>query len=174
MTAAMIPTETLSAESRAMQRFPEGGDPRVYGDAAVVPERGRHVQARRIHSVKGQDIKPYDDPHWVGSIGMIGSTPDYKAIMSADLLSMWAGIAPTRTFYPAGRSAVRRGSTSRHRSHPCWPYRSRREQARRRGSDRPRSRALDRLTSRRGRGSDELQPRLVNRDGSRESRRHGR
>src|SRR6202020_3393370 len=27
MTAAMIPTETLSGESRAIQKFPEGGSP---------------------------------------------------------------------------------------------------------------------------------------------------
>ena len=31
---------------------------------------------------------PYDDPHWMGGIGMIGTKPVYNAIMHCDLLLM--------------------------------------------------------------------------------------
>jgi hypothetical protein len=44
MTEAMIPTETLSAESRAMRKFPEAGS-RLREDAIFLPERRAHVQA---------------------------------------------------------------------------------------------------------------------------------
>ena len=34
--------------------------------------------AAAIHSVKGKDLLPYDDPHWMGGIGMIGTKPCMK------------------------------------------------------------------------------------------------
>ena len=48
MTAAMIPTETVSAESRAMTNFPEAPRSCLPKGAPVVPERRRHVQAKRL------------------------------------------------------------------------------------------------------------------------------
>src|SRR5580692_9485233 len=46
------------------------------------------LRAPLIHSVKGKDIMPYDDPHWMGGIGMIGTKPVYHAVMDCDLLVM--------------------------------------------------------------------------------------
>src|SRR6202050_2872025 len=43
------------------------------------------LKAPLIHSVKGQDILPYDDPRWIGGIGMIGTQAVYKAGMSCGL-----------------------------------------------------------------------------------------
>src|ERR1700722_12104417 len=48
MTAAMIPAETVSAESRAMTKFPEAPRSCLPKGAPVVPERRRHVQAKRL------------------------------------------------------------------------------------------------------------------------------
>jgi pyruvate dehydrogenase (quinone) len=31
---------------------------------------------------------PYDDPHWMGGIGMIGTRAAYDAVMNCDLLLM--------------------------------------------------------------------------------------
>jgi pyruvate dehydrogenase (quinone) len=45
------------------------------------------LKAPLIHSVKGKDIMPYDDPRWMGGIGMIGTKPVYNAIMDCDLLA---------------------------------------------------------------------------------------
>ena len=39
------------------------------------------LKAPLIHSVKGKDIMPYDDPHWMGGIGMIGTKAVYNAVM---------------------------------------------------------------------------------------------
>src|SRR5246127_2917490 len=58
------------------------------------------LKAPLIHSVKGQDILPYDDPHWMGGIGFIGSKPVYNAVMSADLLLMVGPAYPFSIFLP--------------------------------------------------------------------------
>jgi thiamine pyrophosphate-dependent acetolactate synthase large subunit-like protein len=41
-----------------------------------------------IHSVKGKDIMPYDDPHWMGGIDMIDTKAVHNAVMDCDLLLM--------------------------------------------------------------------------------------
>ena len=41
-----------------------------------------------IHSVKGQDIMAYDDPRWIGGIGMIGTKASYNAAVRCDLFLM--------------------------------------------------------------------------------------
>jgi pyruvate dehydrogenase (quinone) len=58
-----------------------------------------------IHSVKGKDIMPYDEPRWMGGIGMIGTKADYKAIMDCDLLLMLGTDYPYSEFLPR-KSAV--------------------------------------------------------------------
>jgi pyruvate dehydrogenase (quinone) len=42
----------------------------------------------------------YDDPHWLGGIGMIGTKPSYNAVMSADLLLMVGTDYPFSNFLP--------------------------------------------------------------------------
>jgi pyruvate dehydrogenase (quinone) len=58
------------------------------------------LKAPLIHSVKGKDIMPYDDPRWMGGIGMIGTKADYKAIMDCDLLLMLGTDYPYSEFLP--------------------------------------------------------------------------
>ncbi len=59
-----------------------------HGAAEELQALSDRLKAPLIHSVKGQDIMPYDDPHWMGGIGFIGSKPVYNAVMRADLLLM--------------------------------------------------------------------------------------
>jgi pyruvate dehydrogenase (quinone) len=58
------------------------------------------LQAPLIHSIKGKDIMPYDDPRWVGGIGMIGSKAAYNAIMHCSLLLMLGTDYPYSEFLP--------------------------------------------------------------------------
>ena len=58
------------------------------------------LNAPLIHSVKGKDIMPYDDPRWVGGIGMIGTKPSYHAVMRCDLLIMLGTDYPYAEFLP--------------------------------------------------------------------------
>jgi pyruvate dehydrogenase (quinone) len=64
------------------------------------------LKAPLIHSVKGKDIMAYDDPHWMGGIGMIGTKPDYNAIMHCDLLLMLGTDYPYAEFLPSKGSVV--------------------------------------------------------------------
>jgi pyruvate dehydrogenase (quinone) len=71
-----------------------------HGAAAELQALSDRLKAPLIHSVKGQDIMPYDDPHWMGGIGMIGSKPVYNAVMRADLLLMVGTDYPYSNFLP--------------------------------------------------------------------------
>ena len=52
-----------------------------HGAAEELRALSDRLKAPLIHSVKGKDIMPYDDPHWMGGIGMIGTKAVYNAIM---------------------------------------------------------------------------------------------
>ncbi len=58
------------------------------------------LKAPLIHSVKGKDIMPYDDPRWMGGIGMIGTKAVYNAVMRCDLLLMVGSDYPYSNFLP--------------------------------------------------------------------------
>ena len=58
------------------------------------------LKAPLIHSVKGQHILPYDDPRWMGGIGMIGTKAVYNAVMDCDLLLMLGTDYPYSEFLP--------------------------------------------------------------------------
>jgi pyruvate dehydrogenase (quinone) len=58
------------------------------------------LKAPLIHSVKGKDIMPFDEPRWMGGIGMIGTRAVYHAIMRCDLLLMAGTDYPFSEFLP--------------------------------------------------------------------------
>jgi pyruvate dehydrogenase (quinone) len=64
------------------------------------------LKAPLIHSFKGKDIMPFDDPRWMGGIGMIGTKADYHAIMHCDLLLMLGTDYPFSEFLPQKGSVV--------------------------------------------------------------------
>ena len=64
------------------------------------------LNAPLIHSVKGKDIMPYDDPHWMGGIGMIGTKAVYNAIMHCELLLMVGTDYPYSEFLPRGGNVI--------------------------------------------------------------------
>src|SRR6202045_4700176 len=64
------------------------------------------LMAPLIHSVKGKDIMPYDDPRWMGGIGMIGTKAAYNAVMHCDLLLMLGTDYPYSEFLPQKGSVI--------------------------------------------------------------------
>jgi len=64
------------------------------------------LKAPLIHSFKGKDIMPFDDPRWMGGIGMIGTKADYDAIMHCDLLLMLGTDYPFSEFLPQKGSVI--------------------------------------------------------------------
>jgi pyruvate dehydrogenase (quinone) len=72
-----------------------------HGAADELRELSDRLKAPLIHSVKGKDIMPYDDPRWMGGIGMIGTKAVYDAVMGCDLLLMVGTDYPYSNFLPA-------------------------------------------------------------------------
>jgi pyruvate dehydrogenase (quinone) len=71
-----------------------------HGAADELRELSDRLRAPLIHSVKGKDIMPYDDPRWMGGIGMIGTKAVYDAVMGCDLLLMVGTDYPYSNFLP--------------------------------------------------------------------------
>jgi len=77
-----------------------------HGAAAELRALSDRLKAPLIHSVKGKDIMPYDDPRWMGGIGMIGSKAVYNAVMHCDLLMMLGTDYPYSEFLPRKGSVI--------------------------------------------------------------------
>src|ERR1700675_1429643 len=75
------------------------------GSAELLCALSDRLKAPLIHSVKGKDIMPEDDPRWMGGIGMIGTKPVYNAVMHCDLLLMVGLDYPYSNFLP-GKGTV--------------------------------------------------------------------
>ncbi|MGA2365071.1 MAG: thiamine pyrophosphate-binding protein, partial [Steroidobacteraceae bacterium] len=71
-----------------------------HGAADLLRALSTRLKAPLIHSVKGKDIMPYDDPQWMGGIGMIGTKAVYNAVMHCDLLLMVGTDYPYSDFLP--------------------------------------------------------------------------
>jgi pyruvate dehydrogenase (quinone) len=64
------------------------------------------LKAPLVHSVKGKDIMSYDDPRWMGGIGMIGTKAVYNAVMRCELLLMLGTDFPYSEFLPRKGSVI--------------------------------------------------------------------
>jgi pyruvate dehydrogenase (quinone) len=71
-----------------------------HGAAEELRALSDQLKAPLIHSVKGKDIMPYDDPRWMGGIGMIGTKADYHAVTHCDLFLMLGADYPYSEFLP--------------------------------------------------------------------------
>jgi pyruvate dehydrogenase (quinone) len=72
-----------------------------HGAAEELRALSDRLKAPLVHSVKGKDIMPYDDPRWMGGIGMIGTKAVYNAVMHCDLLLMVGTDYPYSNFLPS-------------------------------------------------------------------------
>jgi pyruvate dehydrogenase (quinone) len=77
-----------------------------HGAGDVLRALSDRLKAPLIHSVKGKDIMAYDDPHWMGGIGMIGTKAVYNAIMHCDLLLMVGTDYPYSDFLPRSGNVI--------------------------------------------------------------------
>jgi pyruvate dehydrogenase (quinone) len=77
-----------------------------HGAAEELRALSDRLKAPLVHSVKGKDIMPFSDPHWMGGIGMIGTKAVYNAIMHCDLLMMLGTDYPYSEFLPQNGRVV--------------------------------------------------------------------
>ncbi|MBO0758482.1 MAG: ubiquinone-dependent pyruvate dehydrogenase [Bradyrhizobiaceae bacterium] len=76
------------------------------GAADELRALAERLKAPLVHSVKGKDIMAYDDPFWMGGIGMIGTKAVYNAVMHCDLLLMVGTDYPYSDFLPSRGTVV--------------------------------------------------------------------
>jgi pyruvate dehydrogenase (quinone) len=72
-----------------------------HGAAEELRALSDRLKAPLVHSVKGKDIMPYEDPRWMGGLGMIGTKAVYNAVMHCDLLLMVGTDYPYSNFLPS-------------------------------------------------------------------------
>lgn len=77
-----------------------------HGAADLLRQLSDRLKAPLVHTMRGKDILPYDDPRWMGGLGMIGTRPVYSAVQHADLLLMLGTDYPYSSFLPAHGNAV--------------------------------------------------------------------
>jgi pyruvate dehydrogenase (quinone) len=77
-----------------------------HGAAEELRTLSARLKAPLIHSVKAKDIMAYEDPHWMGGLGMIGTKPVYNAVMHCDLLLMLGTDYPYSNFLPSNDIVV--------------------------------------------------------------------
>ena len=72
-----------------------------HGAAEELRALSDRLKAPLVHSVKGKDIMPDEDPRWMGGLGMIGTKAVYNAVMHCDLLLMVGTDYPYSNFLPS-------------------------------------------------------------------------
>jgi pyruvate dehydrogenase (quinone) len=70
------------------------------GAAELLGELSNRLKAPLVHSVRGKELMAYDDPGWMGGLGMIGTKAVYNAVQRCDLLLMVGTDYPYSNFLP--------------------------------------------------------------------------
>jgi pyruvate dehydrogenase (quinone) len=70
------------------------------GAADLLRELSDRLKAPLVHSVRGKELMAYDDPRWMGGLGMIGTKAVYHAVQHCGLLLMIGTDYPYSNFLP--------------------------------------------------------------------------
>ena len=76
------------------------------GTADVLGELSNRLKAPLVHSVRGKEFMAYDDPRWMGGLGMIGTKAVYNAVERCGLLLMVGTDYPYSNFLPAKGTVI--------------------------------------------------------------------
>jgi pyruvate dehydrogenase (quinone) len=76
------------------------------GAAELLRALSDRLKAPMVHSVRGKEILAYDDPRWMGGLGMIGTKAVYNAVQRCDLLLMIGTDYPYPNFLPARGNVI--------------------------------------------------------------------
>ena len=76
------------------------------GAADLLAALSDRLRAPLVHSVRGKELMAYDDPRWMGGLGMIGTKAVYHAVQSCELLLMVGTDYPYSNFLPAKGNVI--------------------------------------------------------------------
>lgn len=78
----------------------------AHGTADLLRALSDKLKAPLVHSVRGKEIMAFDDPRWMGGLGMIGTKPVYEAVHDCDLLVMVGTDYPYSNFLPSKGNVI--------------------------------------------------------------------
>jgi pyruvate dehydrogenase (quinone)/pyruvate oxidase len=76
------------------------------GAEAELAALAERLKAPLMHSFRGKELLPYDHPHWIGGVGLIGGRPGVDAIAGCDLLLMLGSDYPYSEYLPTHGNIV--------------------------------------------------------------------
>jgi len=76
------------------------------GAAELLGELSNRLKAPLVHSVRGKELMAFDDPRWMGGLGMIGTKAVYNVVHRCDLLLMVGTDYPYSNFLPAKGTVI--------------------------------------------------------------------
>src|ERR1700726_404698 len=76
------------------------------GAADLLRALSDRLRAPLVHTVRGKELMAYDDPRWMGGLGMIGTKAVYHAVQNCDLLLMVGTDYPYSNFLPTKGSVI--------------------------------------------------------------------
>jgi pyruvate dehydrogenase (quinone) len=76
------------------------------GVAELLGALSDRLKAPLVHTVRGKELMAYDDPRWMGGLGMIGTKAVYNAVQHCDLLLMIGTDYPYSNFLPAKGNVI--------------------------------------------------------------------
>jgi pyruvate dehydrogenase (quinone) len=68
---------------------------------AEITALAEKLRAPLIHTFRAKDMLPYDHPHWIGGVGLIGGAPGIDALHNADVMLMLGSDYPYSEFLPS-------------------------------------------------------------------------
>lgn len=71
------------------------------GAAVELRALSDRLKAPLMHSYRAKDIMPYDDPCWIGGVGLIGGKPGVDALADAELMLMLGTDYPYSEYLPS-------------------------------------------------------------------------
>lgn len=71
------------------------------GAADLLRTLSDKLKAPLVHTYRGKEIMAFDDPRWMGGLGMIGTKPVYNAVQNSDLLVMVGTDYPFSNYLPS-------------------------------------------------------------------------
>lgn len=71
------------------------------GSGELLASLSDRLAAPLIHTVRAKELMPFDDPRWMGGLGMIGTRANYDAVRRCDLLIMVGTDYPYADYLPA-------------------------------------------------------------------------
>ena len=76
------------------------------GSADLLRALSDRLKAPLVHSVRGKELMAYDDPRWMGGLGMIGTKAVFNAVQHCDVLLMVGTDYPYSNFLPAKGTVI--------------------------------------------------------------------